>query len=310
MTTTSLLTRTAGALMLMAMAGCASVAPRSEIPGATDRYIVGAQSSPAAADAGVVQGMPTRTWWRDFADPSLNALIELALRNNHDLKAALASVDEARAMAGAARREALPTGGLEAKAEQSQLSAIEADPYRQGFPRPPSHRLLNVGQFLSWAVDLYGRIGPAAAVAERQADVAQADAHAAATLLQGEVARHYFEMRRNQQALRSLETEVDLLERRVAKMNARYEAGLVDRRAMLAATDTTACPAGPRTFGRRESADGGRSACRSRGVGRTGWAIAHGQRWRLGSTDCPGTAAQRTRSEDADAAHRSACPSP
>ena len=236
MTTTSLLTRTAGALMLMAMAGCASVAPRSEIPGATDRYIVGAQSSPAAADAGVVQGMPTRTWWRDFADPSLNALIELALRNNHDLKAALASVDEARAMAGAARREALPTGGLEAKAEQSQLSAIEADPYRQGFPRPPSHRLLNVGQFLSWEVDLFGRIGTAAAVAERQADVAQADAHAAATLLQGEVARHYFEMRRNQQALRSLETEVDLLERRVAKMNARYEAGLVDRRAMLAAT--------------------------------------------------------------------------
>ncbi|HHO8148113.1 TPA: TolC family protein [Pseudomonas aeruginosa] len=236
MATTSFLTRIAGTLMLMAMAGCTSVAPRSEIPGATDRYLVGVQPSPAAAAAGVAQGTSKRTWWEDFADPSLNALIELALHNNHDLKAALAAVDEARAMAGAAKREALPTGGLEAKAEQSQLSAIEADPYRQGFPRPPSHRLLNVGQFLSWEIDLFGRIGTATAVAERQADAAQADVHAAATLLQGEVARHYFEMRRNQQALRSLETEVDLLERRAAKMNARYEAGLVDRRAMLAAT--------------------------------------------------------------------------
>ncbi len=235
MVTTSSLMRIAGALMAIVMAGCASVAPRSEIPGATDRHLVGVQPSPAAAEAGVVQGLPKRTWWQAFADPSLNALIELALRNNHDLKAALAAVDEARAMAGAARREALPAGGLEAKAERSRLSAIEADPYRQGNPRPPSSELLNAGQYLSWEIDLFGRIGTATAMAERQADAVQADARATATLLQGEVARHYFEMRRNQQALRSLGTETDLLERRAAKMGARYEAGLVDRRAMLAA---------------------------------------------------------------------------
>lgn len=229
--------RSTAALAVIALAtGCASVAPGSEVPAAMARHGANAQAArPAASGAGVMPGVPARAWWQDLADPSLDTLVGLSLQHNHELKAALAAVEEARALAGAASRDAYPRGGLEAKAEAVRPSSAEADPYRQAGPRPPSRNLFSLGQTLAWEVDLFGRVGTATAVAERQADAAQADAHAAAALLQGEVVRHYVELRHHQQALVSIDAEAGLLERRALQMNVRVAAGLADRREALAA---------------------------------------------------------------------------
>ncbi|KAG1387995.1 hypothetical protein G6F60_013896 [Rhizopus arrhizus] len=136
------------------------------------------------------------------------------MRGNHDLKSALAAVVEARALAGAARKDYLPSGALQVKAEAMQSAQIEADPYRQDLPRPPSQRLLSAGQMFSWELDLFGRIGTAAAMADRKADAAAADARSAAAVLQAEVAKNYFLLRMDQISLSSLEREVGLSEAR------------------------------------------------------------------------------------------------
>ncbi len=223
------------AVLMALSSGCASVVPASEIPDATVRHHLGQGPTPAALDVSVLPGTPNRQWWKDFSDPSLDALISLAMRENHDLKSALAAVVEARALAGAAHKDYLPSGALEVKAEAVQSAQIEADPYRQGLPRPPTNRVLSVGQMFSWELDLFGRIGTAAAMADRRADAAAADARSAAAVLQAEVARNYFLLRMDQISLSSLEREVGLSEARVMRMKARYTAGLVDRREAFAA---------------------------------------------------------------------------
>ena len=47
-------------------------------------------------------------FWRNWDDPTLLALIERALAHNRDLRLAAARVQEARALAGEARAQALP----------------------------------------------------------------------------------------------------------------------------------------------------------------------------------------------------------
>lgn len=222
------------AVLVALSSGCASVAPRTGIPDAAARHHVGQAPTPAALDADVLPGTPNRQWWKDFSDPNLDALVSLAMRGNHDLKSALAAVVEARALAGAARKDYLPSGALQVKAEAMQSAQIEADPYRQDLPRPPSQRLLSAGQMFSWELDLFGRIGTAAAMADRKADAAAADARSAAAVLQAEVAKNYFLLRMDQINLASLEREVELSKARVVRVKARYAAGLVDRREALA----------------------------------------------------------------------------
>ncbi|CAM3443671.1 TolC family protein [Paracidovorax anthurii] len=222
------------------LAGCAAVAPPSAVPGAAQRHAPPDSASPAARDAGLGVGVPSRHWWRDLKDPRLDALVEQAMARNHELQATLATVKEARAMAGLAEREALPQGSLSAQAQAMRPSLAETDPYGQNLPRPPSRRLGTLTQSLSWEIDLFGRVGTAAAIAERQLDAARADAHAASALLQAEVVRQYVQLRRTQQESLQADEEIALLRQRAALMEQRVQAGFADRREALAATADTA----------------------------------------------------------------------
>src|SRR5262249_25840815 len=61
---------------------------------------------PGAAEA---SGWPDRPWWKSFGSAELDALIAEAEANNHDLKAAGARVDQARAEARVAGAPLFPS---------------------------------------------------------------------------------------------------------------------------------------------------------------------------------------------------------
>lgn len=216
------------------ISGCASVVPASQLPAVSQQVGVTQQLTPAAAAAGLRLGTPARNWWQDLGDAHLNTLMAQAMAQNHERQAALAAVKEARALAGLADRASLPQGSLGAQVQRVQLSTAEVDPYLQGLPHPPEQSLATVGQMVSWEVDLFGRIGTATAVAERQADAARAEAHAVTALLQAEVVRQYVRLRLHQQELQQLGEELAALEPRQTRMQARVQAGLADRREALA----------------------------------------------------------------------------
>ena len=222
--------------LLAVLTGCANVAPASHLPDITQRSGVAQQLTPAAAAAGLQLGVPSRSWWQDLADPRLNTLMDLAMAGNHERLAALAAVKEARAMAGVAERASLPQGSLSAQVQRQRASIAEVDPYQQGLPRPPEQSLASVGQMVSWELDLFGRLGTASAVAERQADAARAEAHAATALLQAEVVRQYVRLRLHQQELLQLDQELTAMGQRQTQMQARVAAGLAGQREALAVT--------------------------------------------------------------------------
>jgi outer membrane protein TolC len=88
---------------------------------------------------------------------------------------------------------------------------------------------------VSWEIDLFGRIGTAAAIAERQADMAAANAHAAMALVQGEAVRRYVQLRRYQAELALVAEEEQQLRLRRDQIAARVQGGVADRRHLNAA---------------------------------------------------------------------------
>ncbi len=227
----SLVLATALALTLL-FGGCASVVvPLSEVPAAAQRHAAAGAPVTAAPLA-----TPASAWWQALHDPQLDALVAWAEAGNHELQAALAAVQAARALTQAAQRDALPQGRLDAQASSQRPSLIEVDPYSQGLPRPPVQNVATLGQGLAWEIDLFGRVGTASAVAERRADGARADLHAATALLQAEVVQHYTQLRLQQQRLQALELLAQTLQQREGLLQARVQAGLADRREALAAS--------------------------------------------------------------------------
>ncbi|WP_206244475.1 efflux transporter outer membrane subunit [Novosphingobium terrae] len=121
---------------------------------------------------------PVAAWWRLYRDRELDALVEEALANNRDLRAASAHWQEARALLGKARAEQGPGTSLSAgvgdgSTLQDQITTawLGGNSIRTG-PR------YDLGGDVSWELDLFGRL-------KAQVRAARADAQVSAALLDG-----------------------------------------------------------------------------------------------------------------------------
>ncbi len=68
-----------------------------------------------------------QAWWNIYSDPLLDALISEALKNNYDLRTAIAHTQEARAYVGVARSAYYPQVGFDSGA-QRDLGVYKASP--------------------------------------------------------------------------------------------------------------------------------------------------------------------------------------
>ncbi|MCV2351223.1 TolC family protein [Paucibacter sp. Y2R2-4] len=219
---------------VLLLGGCAAVEAPSQLPSLQTRHdsrLPGAAELPRTADSQLVSA-----WWLPLQDPQLNALMQKAVARNLELKAALATVQEARAMAGLARREGGPQGSLGLSAQAQRLSIPEVNPYGlEPLVRPPEQRLIGLSQSLSWELDLFGRVATAQAVAERELDMANSDAQAAQALLQAELVSRYVQLRASQQLEALSAQQLAVAELRRQQLQARLTAGLADARELRAA---------------------------------------------------------------------------
>jgi multidrug efflux system outer membrane protein len=138
--------------------------------------------------------VPKADWWRMFADPTLDRLETSAGKANPDVQAALARVEQARAIAQLSLDALLPGVNLNPTASRER--------YAEGRSLPPGSpeaaytaNSFDLSLVLNYEVDLFGRarreLEGARALAE-----AQADAYDSVLLsLQAEVAQDYFTLR-------------------------------------------------------------------------------------------------------------------
>jgi multidrug efflux system outer membrane protein len=134
----------------LALAGCMSLAPAHERPAAP---VASDWHAPASASPGA----PTAAelGWRDFiTDARLREVVELALRQNRDLRVALLNVQRAQAQYGVQQADRLPgvsaSGGQTAQRTPGSLT---------GTGQPAISRQYTAGVGISaFELDLFGRV--------------------------------------------------------------------------------------------------------------------------------------------------------
>ena len=99
------------ALCALVLGGCASMAPPYERPLAPVAASFPDTAAAEPSSHGVTAAQPAAEidWRVFFTDPQLKALIELALQNNRDLRAAVQNIERVRALYQVQRAQELPT---------------------------------------------------------------------------------------------------------------------------------------------------------------------------------------------------------
>ncbi|AQR62939.1 RND transporter [Brevundimonas sp. LM2] len=166
-----LLTACAASALLAACA-VGPKAPDATLPPLASGAFV---STPLGAANGAVSKAEARSdWWRLYADPTLDGLIEQAFAQNNELEAAVANLRAVRASLSEARSGLLPTTNTSASATRSQSSTATSIGLPAGQDAPELD-VYDVGLDASYEIDLFGRV--ASTIRAARADV---DAQAAA----------------------------------------------------------------------------------------------------------------------------------
>ena len=138
-------------------------------------------------------------WWRQLDDPVLQQLEDAALAANHDIRSALARLDQSRAIFDEDQRDRYPkvTVGAYVDARDQVQPGFTDEPvrinaYRAGFDAV-------------WELDFFGRVRAAIKASEANAGSFEAALEAVRVTVAADVARNYFELRGIQQQLSVLD---------------------------------------------------------------------------------------------------------
>jgi outer membrane protein, multidrug efflux system len=159
-------------------------------------------------------------WWLVFNDPALNQLETTALAANQDLRAALARVEQARAIAGVARSSYLPSLAVNPSAtRENNTRTIDNDLPVQ---RTTTYRL---PLDLSWELDLFGRVRRLNETTRAELAASGATYDAARLSLTAEVASTYFTLRALDHERRVVTATISLRRDALQLVQARYNSG-------------------------------------------------------------------------------------
>ncbi len=163
-----------------------------------------AAASPAFSDGAA--NLPQ--WWQQLGDPTLEQLVDTALRASPDMRTALARLDESRARRDFAAGARFPTlrGGPQVSRSRSAAAFVNTG----------STTLYQLGFDAAWEPDLFGRIGRGIEAAEADLEARQADLDGVRVSLAAEVALNWIEWQRARQRLQiarnNLQTQRDTLQ--------------------------------------------------------------------------------------------------
>lgn len=151
--------------------------------------------------------LPRGAWWELFHEPELSRLMALANQANQDLAAALARLDQARALVGVARSDLFPQLDA-APAYTRQRTSFNQPQAGHAAGYSATYNTFTLPLQAGWELDLWGRVRRQLESARARLAASADDVESLKLALQAEVATDYF-------ALRALEDEYDLVVRAV-----------------------------------------------------------------------------------------------
>jgi len=215
--------------LLVALGGCSQV-PRYARPD-TSLSTAFKEAGTAAAAGVPADWKPVQpsehqargTWWAIFADPVLDDLERQALDANQELKAAVARVQEARALNRRARADLFPTVDAGFGPTRQRVS-----PAANGLPpdaEVAARTLWRAEVRAAYEVDLFGRVAAQTAATGADAEQREAFLRSVHLSLQADVARTYFRIRALDAELALLNETVRLREDALRLMQRRFSEG-------------------------------------------------------------------------------------
>jgi multidrug efflux system outer membrane protein len=186
-------------LAALVLAGCAT-AP-AELPTPITPPAQFKEQGPRWTIAAPAEAQDRGTWWKAFADPVLDELVDRAAANNTSIQEAAARLAQARALVRSANADRAPQVGIGAGASR-QAGANSA-----GGAAPST--LVSAGANFSYELDLFGRLARASDAAALDAQAREALLQSTRLLVQAEVAQTYL-------ALRAIDNERVLVRETVA----------------------------------------------------------------------------------------------
>lgn len=168
-----------------------------------------------------LDNVPKGNWWEIFADPTLDGLQDQALQRNQSLKASVARVQQARAVARVARADLLPSLSLAPGYTRQRYS----DNQVPGFGGVTANTF-STPIDLSYEIDLWGRVRRGFESARAEAQASLADHYNVLLTLQADVAQNYFQLRALDLEISQLAATVGLRNEQVQLVRSRLEGGI------------------------------------------------------------------------------------
>lgn len=168
-----------------------------------------------------LDNVPKGSWWEIFQDVDLNRLENLAAEASPNLKAAVARVEQARAVARVARADLLPRADLRPSLERQRFSPNQV----------PSFGGITANTFsvpldLSYELDLWGRVRRSFESAHAEAQSSLADYYSVLLTVQADVAQNYFSLRSLDAEIASVTATVGLRQEQVRLVRSRFDGGI------------------------------------------------------------------------------------
>ncbi|HMK85169.1 MAG TPA: efflux transporter outer membrane subunit [Steroidobacteraceae bacterium] len=180
---------------------------RATAPAVVPEDSAGSGSAPARALRVTDQAAELRSWWMGFDDPTLDGLIERAVRSNLDLRTAVLRIEEARAQRAVSASAFWPTVSADASYTREQFSlttptgsllnsaASEHLPGGARISIPNPYNQFQVDGDLSWEIDLFGRVRRSVEASDAALQISIEDHRGVLLSVVADVAQSYMELR-------------------------------------------------------------------------------------------------------------------
>jgi NodT family efflux transporter outer membrane factor (OMF) lipoprotein len=168
-------------------------------------------------------------WWRDFNDPTLNELIERALRTNNDLAAAAIRVRRAQLNASLTDTNLTPSVSVAANSSISRDLKNHVETRSSGVTGSASYEL-----------DLWGKLAGARDASRWEAEATESDRQSTALALIGTVASDYWQIAYLNERIDTARASIAYAERILELVEVKYQAGAVSSLDLVQARQTVA----------------------------------------------------------------------
>ena len=142
-----------------------------------------------AAATGFDQSRFQAAWWRQFDDPTLDALVGEALSENRELRIAFARLRAARSIRDDVTNDRFPTVTAGASAEYGEAQQPGFGEERSSIER------YDLGLDMAWELDLFGRVQRRIEASEAQSEAAEAELYQLQVSLIAELVDAYGQLR-------------------------------------------------------------------------------------------------------------------